>query len=155
MSETDFYKALAWRESRDDPGIVNSYGFMGLYQMGPAALQDAGYMDSAQRWTGKNGIRSQKDFLESRQAQNIAIREYHWIVWYRYLKPQLPGHLDKIKGIKITQSGLIAAAHLVGTGGLMKFINSKGDVDPEDEIGTHSSEYLSQFGGYQWSGIEP
>ena len=40
---SDYLAALSARESGSNPGSVNQYGFLGSYQMGEAALIDAGY----------------------------------------------------------------------------------------------------------------
>ncbi|KAJ6638886.1 hypothetical protein Bhyg_11624, partial [Pseudolycoriella hygida] len=55
MASNEFYGNLAQRESGGNPKCVNSFGFMGLYQMGNAALQDVGYINSHGGWTGKDG----------------------------------------------------------------------------------------------------
>jgi len=148
MFSDAFYAALAQRESRGDHTVVNQFGFMGLYQMGPAALQDVGYMDGSGNWTGRDGIRSQNDFLNNRTVQEKAIREYHVKLW-SYLPPDVQGCIGRtVKGINVTKSGLVAAAHLRGQGGITRLIRSDGQDDDPDEIGTLCSEYLKQFGGY-------
>jgi len=144
-----FYEALAWRESRNDQHCVNQFGFMGLYQMGMEALQDVGYVNSSHAWTGKNGIFSLQNFLDSRHEQNHAIREYHRLVWNNYLGSDVRGAVGRnIGGVNVTVSGIIAGAHLVGCDGVSEFIRTNGRVDREDEIGTHCSEYMTQFGVY-------
>ncbi|XP_021963486.1 uncharacterized protein LOC110858908 [Folsomia candida] len=143
-----FYEALAIRESRNNPTIVNEFGFMGLYQMGPAALKDTGYMSSRGTWTGKNGINSQADFLSSRSVQDVAIREYHVKLW-SYIPSDVKAAVGRrIGGVDVTSSGLLAAAHLRGQDGVARFIRSGGRDDDRDEIGTPCSEYMRQFGGY-------
>lgn len=151
MLSNAFYEALALRESKNDPQCVNEYGFMGLYQMGQRALRDVGYMYMASnnRWTGKNGIRCQQDFLGSRSVQDSAIREYHQLVWNNYLSEDVKNAVGStVKNIRVTKSGIVAAAHLVGQEGIKDFIRSNGRNDKRDEIGTTCSEYLRQFGGY-------
>jgi len=39
----DFYRDLAMSESSNNPKTINSKGYIGLYQMGEAALVDTGY----------------------------------------------------------------------------------------------------------------
>ena len=154
---TGFYEKLAKRESNDNPRCVNEYGFIGLYQMGEAALVDADYYTKQNRnynndwsgdWLGRNNIRSKDNFLDSRPAQNDAIRRYHRKVWNNYIS-DLHKYEDKtIRRINITKSGMVAASHLVGQQGLRYFLVSNGKDDRQDEIGTHCSEYLTTFGGY-------
>ena len=58
-----------------------------------------------------------------------------------------------IKGIYITESGLIAGAHLLGVGNVKKFLKSNGRKIPRDGYGTPITEYLSRFSGYDISEI--
>ena len=45
-STNDFYQHLAFRESSNNPSCVSVRGYLGLYQMGEMALDDAGYYNS-------------------------------------------------------------------------------------------------------------
>lgn len=144
----DYYKDLAMRESSNQPNKKNKLGYKGLYQMGDAALIDAGYISrDTKQWTGKHGIKSEEDFLHNRIVQDIAIREYHQIVW-GYLKSHHKYEGQVIKEIKLTKAGMISAAHLVGQGKLKKFIDTQGEVDRDDDNGVKCSQYLQDFSGY-------
>src|SRR5437868_1578198 len=69
-SHTDFLHDLGTRESGMNPSARNPFGYIGLFQMGEAALQDAGYYrgdltrtnDWTGAWTGTGGINSLSDF---------------------------------------------------------------------------------------------
>ena len=158
----DLLRALGYRESGNKYNIENTYGYLGKYQMGESALKDAGYYkgDPTRRndwigeWTGKDGVWSKEDFLNNPQAQDNAIREYHRKTW-RYIKAlRLDKYVGKtIKGIYITESGLIAGAHLLGVGNVKKFLKSNGRKIPRDGYGTPITEYLSKFSGYDISEI--
>ena len=159
----DFLKALGYRESGGRYDIENSYGYLGKYQMGEMALQDAGYYkgDSTPRkndwigeWTGKDGVWSKEDFLNNPQAQENAIREYHRKVW-KYIKAlDLDEYVGKtVSGVYITESGLLGGAHLVGVRSLAKFLKSGGREIPKDGYGTPITEYISKFSGYDISEI--
>lgn len=52
-----------------------------------------------------------------------------------------------IRGIPITESGLIAAAHLGGYRGMREFIESGGANDPSDVYGTSLMQYFAEHGG--------
>ena len=54
----------------------------------------------------------------------------------------------EINGQLITASGLLAGAHLVGVGGLKKYLNSNGKNDVKDATGTPVSLYIKRFAGY-------
>ena len=158
----DFLRALGYRESAGRYNIENSYGYLGKYQMGESALKDAGYYrgdptrrnDWIGRWTGKDGVWSKEDFLNNPRAQERAIREFHRKTW-RYLKALgLDKYVGKsIRGIYITESGLLGGAHLLGAGNVRKFLKSNGRIVPRDGYGTPITEYISKFSGYDISEI--
>ena len=50
-------------------------------------------------------------------------------------------------GVNITESGLLAAAHLAGSGNVKRFFQ-KG-LDFKDANGTKMTFYMKQFGGYK------
>lgn len=54
---------------------------------------------------------------------------------------------QQIGGITVTPAGMIAVAHLGGTGGLEKFLTSGGAYNPSDSFGTSLSSYLATHGG--------
>lgn len=149
MLSDEFYKQLALRESSGDARAVNTLGFMGLYQMGQPALQDVEYMNAQGGWTGKDGIKSRDDFLNSPAIQTKAIRAYHSIVWNQYLPEDVRNSVGStINGVKLTKAGLISGAHLVGHVGLQRYVQSKGETDPKDAYRTACSEYVNRFGRY-------
>lgn len=166
----DFLAALAKRESGDrsnpngNPLSVNAYGYVGLYQMGEAALIDAGYYnadgtarnDWSGTWTGRNGVNSLNDFLSDPNKQNKAITDFHQKLRGYIQSAGLDAYIGKtINGILITESGMIAGAHLVGIGGLKTFLSSNGKNVPSDALGTPITEYLETFGSFSISAIAP
>ena len=139
------------KESSNNPLAENSLHYLGLYQIGESALIDAGYYEKVPgagrwegSWTGKNGINSKEDFLNNRQVQEIAIREYHERVW-QYLKHYQDNEGSVINDITLSKAGMIAYSHLVGVESLEKFINSEGEDDPIDANGVKGSDYLDAF----------
>lgn len=150
-----FLDALGMRESTDDYTKVNSYGYMGRYQMGGMALEEAGFKDERGEWTelaNSHGIYNKNDFLNSPEAQEYAIRAYHKTVcsYIRYYG------LEKYVGttycgVEVTRSGLLAACHLVGVGSMKKALAS-GEV-VRDGYGTPATEYMELFGGYNISEV--
>ena len=169
-SYAEFLLALAQRESGDrsnpsgNPFSVNAYGYVGLYQMGEAAMIDAGYYkpdgtarnDWTGTWTGKNGVNSLTDFLGDPSKQNQAITDYHQKLAGYVRSFGLDSYVGKtVSGVLITESGMIAGAHLVGIGGLQTYLASGGKTIPKDANGTPITEYLTMFGGYSISSIAP
>ncbi len=59
-----------------------------------------------------------------------------------------------VDGVKITESGILAAAHLGGTGSVKRFLNSNGEKKCKDDYGTSVKTYLKDFGGYETKGIK-
>ena len=159
-SYTDFLRRLADEESGGKYDIASPSGtFIGKYQMGPGALQDAGYKDSKGKWTGKNGIFTDRDFRENKNnAQEDAISIYHDRVWKTIQSAGLDKYEGRvINGVKITKYGMIGAAHLRGVGkknperedqrGLRQYLESGGKIDPADANNTPVSSYIKRLSG--------
>ena len=116
-----------------------------FYQLGTAHDHNA--------WDGKFtsravfvDVRSIKDYLDSAGAQELAVRAYHDVQWERLVK--LGGSTavgTTISGINVTKSGLIAGAHLVGVGGVLRWVRSQGTDDPFDGNQTLVSDYVQEF----------
>lgn len=93
-------------------------GCLGKYQLSLGMLQDVGYYDGS-RWTGKNGIGSQEDFLRSPDVQDQAIREA-----FEKNKGYVQHFMREKHGKEVTDLGeidsryrefaILGAAHLVG-----------------------------------------
>lgn len=158
---SDYLNALALRESGLNPRAHNQFGYVGLWQMGEAALIDAGYYradgtgtnDWRGSWTGLGGITSLEAFKASPAAQAAAVAAYQQRVWGYVRSLGLDRYVgSSVAGVPVTQSGLVAAAHLVGTGNLARFLRSGGTVVPADGNGTQLTEYLASFGGYELFG---
>jgi len=150
-----FLEDLAQRESSGNPTAVNQFGFAGLYQMGTPALVDAGFKDNNGTWTDlahQYGVYSKEDFLNTPQAQTEAVKRYHKKLW-SYIKNHHDRIGTEIFGIKVTASGLLAAAHLGGSGGVKqlfggpKALKENAQGIPIDGNGTPLTEYMNLFGG--------
>lgn len=155
----DFLQSLARRESAGNSHAVNKYGYAGFYQMGEEALIDAGYYrrdgtksnDWRGNWTGKNGVNSLNDYLNSPATQTQAITTYHDVLWDQIKARGLDNKVGQsYNGVPITQSGLIAAAHLIGTAGLRKCLNGGSCTDANN---TTALSYMSKFGGFDVASI--
>ena len=59
-----------------------------------------------------------------------------------------------INGIEITESGILAAAHLSGAGNVKKYLRSNGKHNRSDAYGASIELYLKKFAGYDVSNIE-
>ena len=165
----DYFDALGFRESSSVPGgvqrydIKNPFGFIGKYQFGAAALQDRGYSpvvgsdsyllrnnDWVGNWSGKNGIYSKQDYLNNGPVQEIIIEEWHKVLWRRIELNDLAKYDGQIlNGVPITISGMLAASHLLGTGGLRSFLQSGAVTSRGDGFGTTAYDYMTHFEGYE------
>ena len=153
----DFLQTLAYRESSNNYSKVSASGtFLGRYQMGPEALKDIGFIDDKENWTSlanAHGVTDENTFLSNHDAQDYAIKEYHKKLW-TYIK-----HFDLVdkigdiyQEVTITDSGLIAATHLIGIGKIIPAINNNTDVT--DGNGTHASDYMRNMANYDMTAIK-
>jgi len=130
-----FLNDLGHRESTNRYDAVNQYGYMGKYQFGKSTLKGLGYNVS------------KEEFLSSPDLQEEAIRKLlkaNKKVLRRQIK-KFDGKL--VNGILVTESGLLAAAHLVGPGSVKKWVRN-GRIF-EDGNGIELTEYIETFNGYQ------
>ena len=164
----DYFDTLGFRESSSIPGgvqnyrIENRFGFIGKYQFGEAALFDLGYyaVDGSDRglfrndwvgnWSGKNDIYSKEDYLNNGPVQEIIVREWHELLWQRIDRQELDKYDGQIlNSVQITISGMLAASHLLGTGGLSRYLESGAVFSPQDGNGTTANQYMIFFEGYE------
>ena len=104
-------------------------GAFGKYQIRQPGLIDIGYMDRNGNWTGKNGIYSANDFLNSPQKQEQILDEYLKSN-YQQLKNKgalaylgIPMH-GLVNDFDITNTGLLAASHREGAGAVNNYLNN-------------------------------
>jgi|SRR5271165_2051186 len=153
-----FLVALAHRESTDDKTVINPFGYVGLFQMGGDALVDAQFYQlgparNHNAWDGKItsraafvDVKSLQDYRNSAGAQELAVRAYHDVQWERLVRLGGSAAAETvISGINVTQSGLIAGAHLVGVGGVLRWVRSQGADDPLDGNQVPVSDYVQEF----------
>jgi hypothetical protein len=137
-----FREALAFKESRGDYFVINDFGYMGKYQFGRATLNLIGINDT-------------ELFLNNPRMQESAFKTYaarnKWV-----LRRDIERYSGKhISGVYITESGILAAAHLAGPGNVKKFLRSGGEDVFADAFGTTVRYYLRKFSGYDTSHIVP
>lgn len=148
-----FLEKLGYYESRNNYTIKNEYGYMGRWQLGHMALQDIGFMDSSYKYTSlaaSYGVQSDEDFLNTPSAQDYCVLEVHkkMLSYIKYYGDEQ--YIGQTKwDIKITLSGLIASAHLVGAGALHNML--KTGVVATDANGAKATFYLKELAGYNIS----
>ncbi len=136
-----FAQKMAYRESRGILHLVNPFGYMGKYQFGKSTLRTVGVYDF-------------QEFLRNAEWQDKAfqalIARNKWL-----LRNEIEKYSGKvINGIEITESGLVAAAHLGGAGSVKKYLRSNGRSGFKDGFGTSLSSYIKKFAGYDVSHID-
>ena len=137
-----FQQSLAAKESLCKYNKVNTLGYLGKYQFGTETLRILGIHDT-------------DAFLFNRKLQEKAflanLSRNKWD-----LRKEIKKYTGKIiAGIEITESGILAAAHLGGAGSVKKFLKTNGRRKCKDGYGTSILEYLNDFAGYDTSSIEP
>ena len=121
--------------------MINTLGYLGKYQFGKTTLK-------------RFRIYNTKEFLKNPELQEKAFAAYcsvnKWI-----LRKDIRRTVGKIiNGIKITESGILAAAHLSGAGNVKKYLRSNGKIRFSDAYGSSIQSYLKKFAGYNVSNIK-
>ncbi len=137
-----FKEALAFKESRGDYFSVNTFGYLGKYQFGEETLKMI-------------GINNPVKFLKSPALQERAFianaERNKWI-----LRRDIKNFVGKrINGTIVTESGILAAAHLAGPGSVKKYLRSYGIDNFADGFGTTVQYYMKRFSGYDTSFVKP
>jgi hypothetical protein len=133
-SHQQFLEAIGHRESSNNYSVVNEFGYMGKYQFGKATLKGLGINVT------------KEEFINDPKLQEKAM---HMLLSHN--KKKLKRYIKKyegqiIHGVLITESGVLAAAHLAGQGNVRKFL--KNGFVFKDGNGTKMTSYMKQFGGY-------
>lgn len=130
-----FKEALAYRESRGNYFAVNPYGYIGKYQFGKLALKHYGVDDV-------------ESFLNSPEQQEqlfrISLQCNKW-----NLRREIKKYAGKkINGVTITESGILAAAHLAGVHSVKEYFKCAGNYFFADANGITLQNYMNYFEGY-------
>ena len=137
-----FKNFLGFFESGSNYKKVNRFGYLGKYQFGKGTLKMYGVRNLSEYRL--NPELQEKVFLMNVMRNKWILRRE--ISWYsnRYLN-----------GTYISESGIIAAAHLSGPGNVKKFLRShcNPDLDKRDANGTSISDYLNIFKDYELENI--
>ena len=129
-----FLTAVGFRESGNRYHITNKWGYMGKYQFGKSTLKGLGFKVT------------KKEFLSNPQLQEEAM-----MALLLHNKEKLQKYIDifdgqTINGMLITESGILAAAHLGGQGSVKRYFKN-GKVF-RDGNGTKITSYMKKFSGY-------
>jgi hypothetical protein len=127
---------LGFSESSNKWDVCNKYGYMGKYQFHQTTLESLGYFGITPELFRSNPNifppTLQEKALEDLMKHNNAI---------------LKNYIGRTIGnIQITKSGLLAAAHLAGVGGVIDFFENNKNY--KDANGTSVATYLKKFQNY-------
>jgi hypothetical protein len=135
-----FKEAVGFKESQGKYFKVNTLGYLGKYQFGASTLK-------------MYRITNLKNFLVNPALQErifeVNCARNKWI-----LRKDIKRSVGKrINGVLITESGILAAAHLAGAGGVKKYLRSFGHNEAKDAYGSSVTHYMKKFAGYDTSWI--
>lgn len=136
-----FKEALGFKESRGKYYVINEFGYLGKYQFGKSTLRTI-------------GVYNVSSFIHSSLIQEKAfeanLSRNKWV-----LRRDIKRYVGKtIRGVKVTESGILAAAHLGGPGSVKKFLRSNGTNVFSDAYGSSVKYYMKKFAGYDVSVIQ-
>jgi hypothetical protein len=132
-----FLLHIGERESNNTLTVVNRYGMMGKYQFSPATLRSV-----------VGDTITPQQFLSNAELQDS--------VMVRYLRDNNKRLGDLIsqydgtifKGVRVTRSGILAAAHLAGPNGVRHYFVTSDPYGRRDGNGTSVRDYLETFNMY-------
>ena len=130
-----YKEAIAFKESQGKYKKINEIGYMGKYQFGVETLKTIGIFDSL-------------SFLNSPKMQEKAfvalLAKNKW-----ELKDEIAEYEgDIVGGVRVTESGILAAAHLGGVGSVKRFLKTNGARKCRDQNGASVKSYMKDLGGY-------
>jgi len=133
-----FLYHMAIRESDNTPRAVNQFGMMGKYQFDPSTIRVLGFKVT------------KKQFLNNPELQDSVMVAYLRSN-NKELNPLITKYENKVvKGVKVTRSGILAAAHLAGSTNVILFFQNVNDREgTTDANGTSIREYMQTFSGYK------
>lgn len=136
-----FLKHVADRESNNTPDVVNPYGMLGKYQFSPSTIRVLGYR------VNKNQFLTNPELQDSVMVTYLRANN-------RELNTLITKYENKnFKGVKITRSGVLAAAHLCGSRNIKRFFTDMNHDGCTDANNTSAREYLQTFSGYTLNNI--
>ena len=89
--------------------------------------------------------------MDIKISRDIALLEYQWWRGTKSINYITKYVGTKIYGVEVTLPGILAAAHLGGAGGVIRFFDSLGNYNPKDIFGTSLFSYLRDFSDYKYN----
>ncbi len=136
---TRWKKELGFKESGGDWTIYNKYGCIGTYQFQVTTLRNLGFRGITFEEFKTNPAVFPEEIQDLALRALIRANAAAMHSCERYVG-------QTIGGVLITRSGLLAAAHLGGIGGVKSFLRR--NINMRDRNGASIRGYLVKFSGY-------
>ena len=136
-----FKESLAFKESGGRYSVINKFGYLGKYQFNLNTLKMYKITD-INKFISSPFLQEKIFLINVNRNKWILRKDINWFVG------------TFINGIKVTESGIIAAAHLSGAGNVKKYLRANGDFNKKDAFGTSISAYMSYFVNYDLSFVK-
>lgn len=133
-----FKESLAFKESGGRYSVINKFGYLGKYQFNLNTLKMYKITD-INKFISSPFLQEKIFLINVNRNKWILRKDINWFVG------------TFINGIEVTESGIIAAAHLSGAGNVKKYLRANGDFNKKDAFGTSISAYMSYFANYDLS----
>ena len=147
-----FYEALSFKESTNNPYATNNEGAIGKYQILQGTLKELGY-----NWVTLETFREDPSIFPEKmqlQALNKKIQKDLKLLQKQWFCKESINYLsfigDTINGIPITLSGIVAACHIGGSMGTIKWFDSLGKKNPGDTNRSTIGAYMQEFSQYNF-----
>ena len=133
-----FLSKIAYFESENNPSAVNKYGMLGKYQFHPNTIRVLGY-----------------DITDDEFLSDAELQDRVMVSYLRANRKDLRKILAKytgrqFKGIRISESGVLAAAHFAGSKNVARFFENPTDATgTTDANGASIRLYLVKFANYE------
>ena len=137
-----FMMRMSKTESNHKANVVSKFGMLGKYQFAPATLRKMGYEVSTDSFLANEALQD--------KAMMTLMRNNR-----RYLRNVIREFSGKtFNGVYVTESGILAGAHLVGSKGVLAFFYpDRYDSPLVDRNGMTVERYMTRFAGYQLVGL--
>ena len=131
---SSFLEKMGHYESTNDYSKVNRLGYMGKYQFHRETLSAIGIETTRKKFLSSPTLQEEamtRLLTENKKTLRRYIRKYD---------------NEMVHGVYVTESGILAAAHLGGAGNVINWFRRGEDF--KDANGTSITKYMKVFSGY-------
>lgn len=132
-----FLDKLAYLESKGKSWVVSSTGYLGKYQFHIKTVKGLGFDVEPEEFLNRESLQD---------SVVIAYLKHNKRVLNKYIK-EYEGQV--VDSVYVTKAGILAAAHLVGSGGVITFLTQDQQFSTVDGNGVSAKKYLQLFSKYR------